>query len=153
MEKKKRKCEKWGEKVCHSSSLGHSKRRSLRTVARSGNSLPAYFRTATRQTIEVLGTDTNRSRENKRERDEPWGFSRKIMGFNKNPAYITVDLRSFTGLLLLLLIVSYPLTLYHGTHMQATCRGHDYASWQWNEMIHAQQKAPLSRIISTFDLN
>lgn len=72
-----------------------------------------------------VGDRRGHKRENKRERHEPWGVSRKIMGFNKNPAYITVDLRSFTGLLLLLLIVSLPLPLYYGTHRQRTCWDHD----------------------------
>jgi hypothetical protein len=35
-------------------------------------------------------------------------FSRKVMCFNKNAAYVTADLRSFNGLLLLLLIMRYP---------------------------------------------
>lgn len=49
------------EKICHSSSLGRSERRSVRTVACSGNSLVAYFRTATIQGAEVLRTDATRS--------------------------------------------------------------------------------------------
>jgi hypothetical protein len=99
-----------------------------------------------------VGNRREQKRENKRERHEPWGVSRKIMGFNKNPAYITVDLRSFTRLLLLLLIVSWPLPLYYGTHMQATCWDHADASWVWIEMIHVRQKVPLSIIMSKFNL-
>jgi hypothetical protein len=74
---KKGKCEKWGEKICHSSSLGHSGRRSLRTVAFSGNSLPAYFRAATIQNIEVLGTDASTSGRTREKGMSRGGFLEK----------------------------------------------------------------------------
>lgn len=99
-----------------------------------------------------VGDRREHKRENKRERHEPWGFSRKIMGFNKNPAYTTVDLRSFTGLLLLLLIVSWPLPLCYGTHMLRQFWDLHDASWLWNEIISVQQKATLSIIMTKFTL-
>jgi hypothetical protein len=56
----------------------------------------------------VRGTKGVKTRRTTDKREEPCGFSRKVMGFNKNLANITVDLRSFTGLLWLLLIVTIP---------------------------------------------
>jgi hypothetical protein len=97
----RRKCKKWGEKICHSSSVRYSERRPLGTVAFCWNTSHAYFSGDETRYRGVGDTEADKNDENKRERDEPCGFSRKVMVFNKTPAYITLDLRSFTGAIII----------------------------------------------------